>query len=490
MVASQVIARAMSMADLQNSQFITYQDQQNSIFEAYKDLFSSITANDDDFFINTVTFTTVGATTPSPGEYLFPLPSGFYKVRTVEYQAGNYWIPMERFSMAARGTPTSVPRYRFQGNNLWVIGWLYPGFTGSYQLRVHYYPLPVQPTFPDLPLSFGSAITASLLNSITSPFFANILTYNGNAMVSNRNYFYCASGTDIWNESIDSRTTANLYTGTAVSNIQYYKGYVYYLDSGTIYRATFTPGDLTIAPSALTITGSPTVVNFNIFANTIYYSTSSETYSVALSGGTPTSLSLGKTTTYNPLVSGGYFCYINSSGALVVNGVSLGGNYANCATDNNTNIYTVNTSGDLELNVLDITDPAAPTITTSLVESDVAQMGNCYFASNSNVGAILAPFSPILSIAGNETPRFQGISGVYDTDFAYPLNSNETGEIMAVQCAIDFRSKQDQNADALRLRKQELMVRLFETMRRDDYKMERVSNVYGNRGGPMGQGFW
>ena len=54
MTASSVIARGLSLADLQNSQFVTYQDQTNGLFEAYKDLYSSITANDDDYFINTL----------------------------------------------------------------------------------------------------------------------------------------------------------------------------------------------------------------------------------------------------------------------------------------------------------------------------------------------------------------------------------------------------------------------------------------------------
>lgn len=481
----------MSRADLQNSQFITYQDQQNSLFEAYKDLYSDITKNDDDFFITTVYFTTVSATNPSPGEYLFPLPSDFYKIRTVEYQSGAYWVPMERFSLAARGSPSSRPRYRFQGNNLWVIGWIYPGFTGSYQLRVHYYPLPEQPTFPDQPINFGSGVPASSQSAVSSPFFSNIVHYNGNAMVPDRNFFYVLNGTSIVNESIDSGTFATLYIGTDIKNVQFYKGNLFFLDGTALYSAPFAVGDTTISPVAVTITGSPAIQNFNIFSNVVYYSDGSQTYSVSTSGGSPTSLGIGASTTYCSVDNNLYYAYVNSSGHLIINSFDLGAGYQKCFTDGNLAIFTLDISGNVSISYIDLTTPSAPALTkTQTIQSDVLYLGNAFYQSNSLVGGIISPFSTMLSIIGNETTRYQAVSGVFNTDFAYPLNSDETGEIMAIQCAIDFRSKQSQPFDDLKDRKAELLLRLTETMKRDDYKMERVSNVYGNRPGAFGLGNW
>lgn len=484
----------MSLADLQNSVFITYQDQQNSLFEAYKDLYSEITKNDNDFYINTIQLNSSAATNPSPGEYLFPLPSDFYKIRTVEYQQGSYWVPMERFALGDRGNPGAKPRYRFQGNNLWVIGWNYPGFTSSYTLRVHYYPPPVQPAFPDLPINYGRSITSAMLNTITQPSYFNIQTYNGNAIVSDRNYFYIQGGLNLWYESIDLQTSYLLYTGSStIINTQYYKGNIYFIMSNTIYSCPFTSGQQTVStPVAVTITGSPVVVNFNIFNNLIYYSTSSQTYSVPLAGGAATSLAINQTNDYNPLLGSTYFCWLGLiGGALVVNGVNLGGVYTQMYTDNNLTCWALDNLGNLNAIVLNMTTPAAPSITsTSVAATDVANIGNYVVSSNSTVGGIVTPYSPYIPITGLETLRFQALSAVADTSFSYPINSNEIGEIMAYQCAIDFKAKQDQNHDQLSQRKQELMERMIENMRRDDYKMERVSNVYGGRGGPFGEGSW
>jgi len=490
MVASQVMARAMSIADLQNSLIITYQDQQNSLFEAYKDLYSQITDNDDDYFINTIYLLTSQATSPSPGEYLFPLPNDFYKIRTIEFQQGPYWQVMERFSLGARGNPSSVPRYRFQGNNLWIVGWTYPGFTSSYQLRVHYYPIPVQPTFPDLPINYGRSITAGQLATITSPAYANILTFNGNAMIPDRNYFYVQGGLNLWNESIDSQFSSNIYTGSiGISEVQYYKGSLYFLDGTNIWSGAFSPATTPIVPAMVTITGAPVVVNFNVFQNTIFYSTSSQTYFTGLSGGTATSLGIGATLSYFPILTNSYYGYINSSGNLVVNGVNLGGSYSNAFCDNNLTVWALGTNGVLYAILLSMATPAAPTIvTTTTIQSDISQIGPYYVASNFTTGGIISPYSPMIPITGNESPRFQAISAVVDTDFSYPLNSNEVGELMAVQCAIDFKNKQDQDDTQLQKRKAELAGRMEENMRRDDYKMERVTNAYGSRGGPFGQG--
>lgn len=485
MVASSVIARGMSLADLQNSQFITYQDQQNSIFEAYKDLYSEITKNDDDYFISTLALTSSQATSPSPGEFLFSLPTDFYKIRTVEYQVGSYYIPMERFSLADRGFPSGKPSYRFQGNNLWVKGWNYAGTGGVFNLRVHYYPPPVQPTFPDVPLLYGKAVTSANLNAVTSPAWANIQLYNGNAMVSNRIFFYVQTNTSICAENIDTQISATLATaaGTA-TNLVYYKGNLYYLQGGQIFAGVYTPDATAVTFAALNFTGgipntpNSTITGFTIYQNTIYMTTSTASFftvSGGLTGGAITLISSGSTLNFYTPVFGGVTAYL-SAGALFVNGASLGGSYT--AMTNDTSGYIFVLDGSHNLYCLTIS-PTLHTVTaTVLIQSDVASIGPW------NQGQGPLPYqggTSQIPMTGFEQLRFIALSAVPDTDFAYPINSNECGEIMAFQCAIDFKAKQDQSHDQLTARKAELMARLVENMRRDDYKMERVSNVYAAR---------
>jgi hypothetical protein len=60
---------------------------------------------------------------------------------------------------------------------------------------------------------------------------------------------------------------------------------------------------------------------------------------------------------------------------------------------------------------------------------------------------------------------------------------------MAYNIAIKFKAKQNQDVGGLSALYNELKNRMLENMRRDDYKMERVSNAYSGRG-PFGVGTW
>ena len=75
MTSKQLADRALSLADLQNSIFITYQDIQNSLNESYRDVYSRITASGDDYFVTEYTVTITSAMLNGPFEYLVPLPT-------------------------------------------------------------------------------------------------------------------------------------------------------------------------------------------------------------------------------------------------------------------------------------------------------------------------------------------------------------------------------------------------------------------------------
>lgn len=452
----------------------------NSLFEAYKDLYAQITDSDDDFLISEVTFTPAQATTIALGEFTFDLPTDLYKIRMVDFQLGAQWTPMERFSLAARGNMGSAPRYRFLGNRLWITGWTFPGFSTSVPIRVRYYAPPVQPSFPDDPLLYGSAITAANLMNITSPAWANIQAYNGNGMVQNRIYFYVQNGTSICTENIDTKFTATVYThGSTVTNLFYYKGAIYFranlAGDFVLYKGTYAPDQATVIFSQVVL--STASINwFYIVGNKIYYSDGANTYSSNLDGSGQAVVLAADSIVYKPLAT--QACYLNPSGNLVIGVTNLGGAYSAMVNDGTSLVFVLD--ANLSLHALQIIFTLGfPSISSdTIIQDDVASIGPWGSPGNAlpNQGS-----TAIIPMIGNEFVRFFGLSAALDTVFSYPLNTLEFIESVYIQCAIDFKAKQNQDTDKLKDRKLEVLTRAMENIRRDDYKPEPINNVYGRR---------
>ena len=93
MKATDVITRALGLAALENSEFITYNDKSNSLFETYRDLYAMYIANDSDFFVTDVVIDiTPAMVNPNEmsglNEYLVPMPTDCMQLRYVYINDG------------------------------------------------------------------------------------------------------------------------------------------------------------------------------------------------------------------------------------------------------------------------------------------------------------------------------------------------------------------------------------------------------------------
>jgi hypothetical protein len=69
---------------------------------------------------------------------------------------------------------------------------------------------------------------------------------------------------------------------------------------------------------------------------------------------------------------------------------------------------------------------------------------------------------------------------IEDTEISYP--NNEALEIMSYQAAIDFKRKQgDADVTLLQMRLSEIWERFEDVITRDEYRVEKVQNVYPSR---------
>ena len=104
MTATQIITRALYLADLHNSDFVTWNDKSQSLFETYRDIYSSYVDSDYDFFLKDVEISltpSMLAPNESSGvqEYLVPLPSDFLRLRWVDYSGQQVWQAMQKFQI-------------------------------------------------------------------------------------------------------------------------------------------------------------------------------------------------------------------------------------------------------------------------------------------------------------------------------------------------------------------------------------------------------
>jgi len=135
---SELIAYARSIADLQNTKFISETDELVLINEAYRDIYSRYTESDGDYYTKEAVIT-LDSTMLDPNSngksYKIPLPTDFYKLRFVDYNYGGNWNTCNKFSTSQRNQDVSVPMYRLINNTLWILA--APG-TAS-QIKITYY---------------------------------------------------------------------------------------------------------------------------------------------------------------------------------------------------------------------------------------------------------------------------------------------------------------------------------------------------------------
>lgn len=129
--ASDIIRRAMQIADLENSSFISYNEQLSLLNEAYVTLYQKAIDADTRSFVKVVK--------TNSKQYL--MPEDFYQLKSVCLDVNGYLQPIMRRPADQNLNTLS---YEMTGNTLNIYG----AVTGT--VRIEYIPQPQTLTFPPL----------------------------------------------------------------------------------------------------------------------------------------------------------------------------------------------------------------------------------------------------------------------------------------------------------------------------------------------------
>jgi hypothetical protein len=484
-----IVNHAKGLADVVGANFPTYDDLVSSLNESWKDLYETLTDSSTDYFV-TLSILSVGANPSNAplntNEYLVTLPNDYYKLAFLDYNYNGSWQRMQLFSKDNRASNPSTPLYRFQGNQLWIIGGLWNSAT--FQVRIAYYPIPPILYFPNQTQIFQSGLTDFQQNNISalcyipgplpSPFNQDVNpapgSYNSLAVIQ--------QGTGINFISNSTGVVTPILTSAAVlSNPIYYKGVFYWIQAGNIYGSIFNPA----APALMTpvqMTVSGTVTFMEVYSNTIYFVDSTVTKSAAVPA-TPASITgVAVTSPFTPPASIKYYGFVNSVpywvdsvNHLFVNNVSFASiGTVTAATASGSYLYVVISSSLYRL-TLDYTTIATPVLySTELIASDVALIND--------------PSQNYIPVFSLESQQLYVYSTIPDLVLNYP--NNLAYELMSYQIAMDIKRKQsDANGGTIiKERYDRLYQRFLDQSRRDDYYPERISNnrSNGSPGGMLG----
>jgi hypothetical protein len=467
LTGQQVINRARSLADLPTTTFLSYQDELDSLNESYGDIYEKITESDNDFYVNEVTIqiTSAYSVTDSMGdEYLVPLPADFFKLRACYYYDGAYWTKMDKFHPDESKIRPSSPMYRFKGQNLWLIGM---GSVLPSSIKLSYYPPAQYLTKPDKIYTFGLILTQAQIWALSSLDYTTVqntmLYYTGDSLIA---------------DSLTLNSQTSLLTGqaSAITNIDYYRGYVYYIQNGNIYAA---PTDLLTAPIVpVAIVSTALVQNFTIANNLIYFYNGIVTNSCSLTGTGVSLVQASFTNDYNFVQ--GVPVYLTSTGTINIAGTILSATTYNMLTTDGTNLYVLDAAQNLHQLQLALTLSVWSIALDTIIASGVVIMSP-YTAASTSINTITSSLG-----AGQQTgrigvltndPYIQSISTALNSVFSYPYN--ELNEIISYQCAIDFKRKQSGDTSLLERRVAELWQTFSSKIKRDDFQLERIGNWYG-----------
>jgi len=437
-----LIEYARSIADLQNTKFISYQDEINLINEAYRDIYSQYTESDGDYYVNEL----VIDITPSMADpnnagrgILVPLPTDFLKIRTLSYNFGGQWCPVQKFSMSNRDNNTSAPAYRLKNSNLWLIG----GTSMYTQIKLDYYPIPEVITAPEEPIKLAENVPMYDYPTIVGGDYDRAL-----------NTFYYIRVKNIFIETLNDGNTIGVYVSpNAISGLSFKAGKLYWID--TVTKILYTANAIGLI-SLTPVSFKTGVENFSIQKNRIYYSTATETRSCNL-GGLDDVLVLSSST-IDYCVLGNDYAYIDGTGFIVVNGIASTVSADQLVTNDVDLFYREG----YKFTRCEIVDGAL----------DVKEV------INENAIIIGAVTNDYIMVVEPEIVIAQSL--IADSTLDYP--TNEVNEILAYTSAIAYARKQDDDKKMalLKDRLNELWERFWSVNKRDQYQFTRINNDYHN----------
>lgn len=476
---SAIVNRARGLADVVNSQFATYNDLTSSLNESWKDLYEDLTDSSDDYFVTLAIGSPVASTAPlNPNEFLIPLPSDYYKLCFIDYNFNGVWQRMRKFTKDGRSNYGSEPCYRFQGPQLWIIGWL--GGVGM-QIRMAYYPVPDTLYFPNQSFTFSPNLTDIQKSTLQYPDYVPgqlPTTFNQDVNPAQPSYngmLMVQQGTGILYVSNQTGTTTTVVSSAGVlKHPTYYKGNLFWIQDGNLYGAAFNPAS-PASVSGVAMTSTADLTWLDVYASTLWFvGQGTAVKNVAIPSTLGAVVGVAVTAPFTPPASVkffssnflGYPVWITSAGALVINNVATAVTGLTYVVTDGTYLYGL-LGNTVNRYTFSMATPTAPVLlATEVIATDVS------WISDPELGWI--------GTVGYESLAVTAYSSTPDYVLDYP--NNLAPEIMSYQIAMDIKRKQSADADlsSLMARKKELHDRFMDQLRRDDYYPDRISNNRNN----------
>ena len=127
-----IVERARELADLQNSDFITWSENMKLLDESYKKLYQEVININDKYYLRTITKKDLLVAERKEKEVRYILPSDFYQLASIHIANSGTQILKK-----AKTEDNSVCRYDIINNTLCLYGG-----ASSLNLEIDYYPVP------------------------------------------------------------------------------------------------------------------------------------------------------------------------------------------------------------------------------------------------------------------------------------------------------------------------------------------------------------
>jgi hypothetical protein len=324
-------------------------------------------------------------------------------------------------------------------------------------------------------LQFGTSYQPATFQTISQAFFT----------AYNKTMVYTLGGTVIAAESLTNNTIVapvTLFTAAAtIVEMQYYKGTLYWLSATlNVYKAI--SGLATAISATVAVTSGGIATDFAIYKDTLYYTTATGINTCTLSGTGTVNVAALLTGPNSPCLVGSSVYYVDSSSNL---------KQASLTTVIMANVRAIQTEG-INLYINDTSDNLyVATVTSTTLGTMATLTSDCLYCCIPEV-SITTPASTLdqvyLPVITRGSPQLLAIGSAAPYNFLYP--SNLFTELLSYQMAIDFRIKagQDPTTLAVRLGSRDgtnkftgLWLRMYESLKRDDYQPQRISNRYGEQ---------
>lgn len=466
-----IISRAYSLADLQNSKAITAADESDSLNEAYRDIYEQLLNNDDDYYLKRVDRLEFDGQKEN-FEYFFNLPDDFYRIRTVDYKYNGFWCNCTKFALSQRNQISGSPQYRIQNKQLVIVSGIWQNVP---DVRISYYPRPKRL----IPADTKKTETIRIDPVYTEAWIVN----DGSVFAADRSDIFKRDGNGNYRQLFRKSDNRN---SVFFANGEYF--YARFERANTTERMTIVDKYDTERSTPLQCT-THHAVSYDGKSDSIIFICESlnQTYQkwiIQIDGTNTLEKEISLITDPRALVGEVFYLPLayNGTGAALSGPPNVRPLFDLNFLDTKKTIKPYRTSSKMVLgleNHTGIFDPGEQGgVIISLSDLHEHKFTGSIVGASKTAYSVYDPASRDLTIT-----HMPDESEIYDLE--YPANA--IYQIIAYQCAIDFRSKQgaaEEQLTSLRMRKAELYNTLMSSINRDDGSYGRINNYYAQQ--PLG----